>query len=36
VSRGPDDISLAAVLGCGVVFRPGYCWFADKTDIPGA
>jgi hypothetical protein len=19
--------------GCGVVFRPGYCWFADKTGM---
>ena len=34
LSRGPDDISVAAVLGLrGWVFRPGYRWFADKTGM---
>ena len=33
LSRGSDDISVAAVLGLRVVFRPGYCWFADKTGM---
>src|SRR5206468_11650286 len=33
LSRGSDDISVAAVLGLRVVFRPGHCWFADKTGM---
>jgi hypothetical protein len=33
LSRGSDDISVAAILGLRVVFRPGYCWFADKTGM---
>ena len=33
LSRGSDDISVAAVLGLRVVFRPEYCWVADKTGM---
>jgi hypothetical protein len=31
LSRGSGDSSVSAIPGCGVGFRPGYCWFADKT-----
>src|ERR1700685_3978751 len=31
LSRGSDDISVAAVLGFRDGVPTGYCWFADKT-----
>src|SRR5713226_9614156 len=33
LSRGLGDLSGLQFWGCGVVFRPGYCWVADKTGM---